>query len=152
MKNQNKLIIFLIFIIAILSILLFRQNASQSNQTSIPDAEVKSKLTTLFGDDIKEVSDRALVLTSNDDFTIFVVDESYILLDYSQVPPKIHHYESDKDPIQVKILEIYEDGSYLVEHDDHTHVVTEPLPEGAQVGDNILIKDPHTYLYERGGE
>ena len=143
---KNKIIIALVFIIVLLSIFIIRNNAKSTQMTPLSDMEARGKIEEIFGNKIDKVKDRDLVLTSNNQYTIMVVEDRYLLIDYASNPPKVHHYKSIKEDIPVEIVEIYEDGSWLALHDDHTHIVTEKLEEGAKVGDTVYIKDPHTFL------
>lgn len=143
MKNHlNKIIILLIFSIVIVAIYFYFNN---KNTSILSDDKAKEKITEIFGEEIEEVKDKALILTDNKDYTILVVKDQYILIDKTNRNPIIHHYTSTKGDIEVKVLEIFEDG-YLVEHDDHTHIVKMEVDKNVKVGDIIKIKDPHTYL------
>lgn len=143
---KNKIIIALVFIIILLSIFLIKDNIKSTKITPLTEVEARGKIEEIFGNKIEKVNDKDLVLTSNNQYTIMVVEDRYILIDYAINPPKVHHYKSIKEDIPVKIVEIYEDGSWLALHDDHTHIVTEKLKEDAKVGDIVYIKDPHTFL------
>lgn len=146
-KLKNKLIILLIFIILAMGIYLFFREKKYIPK-KISNEEAYKKITRVFGKQIKKINNQALVLSNNKNYMIMVVDDRYLLVDFSQNPPKVHHYQSNKPDIKVKILEIYNDGSFLVEHDDHTHRVYAKLPKGTKSGDYVYIKDPHTYLYD----
>lgn len=141
-KHLNKIIILLIFVIVIIAIYFYM---NRGNSHTLTDNEARQKIEELFGEEIKEVDDKALVLTDNKDYTILVVEDQYILIDKTNRNPILHHYTSIKGDIEVKVLEIFEDG-YLVEHDDHTHIVKMSVDKNVKVGDIIKIKDPHTYL------
>lgn len=143
---KNKLVIVLIFIIILLSIFLIKDNIKSTQITPLTEVEAKGKIEEIFGNKIEKINNKDLVLTSNNQYTIMVVEDRYLLIDYASKPPKVHHYKSIKENIPVKIVEIYEDGSWLALHDDHTHIVTEKLEEDAKVGDIVYIKDPHTFL------
>ncbi|WP_103981540.1 hypothetical protein [Helcococcus massiliensis] len=143
---KNKIIIALVFVIVLLSIFLIRDNVKSTQMTPLTDVEARGKIEEIFGNKIEKINDKDLILTSNSQYTIMVVEDRYLLIDYASNPPKVHHYKSIKEDIPVKIVEIYEDGSWLALHDDHTHIVTEKLEEGAKVGDTVYIKDPHTFL------
>ena len=141
-KQLNKIIILLIFLIVIILIYYYFNN---KNANTISNKIAREKIAELFGEDIKEVKDKALVLTDNKDYTILVIEDQYLLIDKTNRNPILHHYISTKEDIDVKVLEILEDG-YLVEHDDHTHTIKMEVNENIKVGDIIKIKDPHTYL------
>lgn len=141
-KHLNKIIILSIFAIAIIAIYYY---FNSKNSNTLSDSEAREKISELFGEEIEEVDDKALVLTDNKDYTILVVEDQYILIDKTNRNPILHHYTSTKEGIDVKVLEIFEDG-YLVEHDDHSHIVKMEVDENVKVGDIIKIKDPHTYL------
>lgn len=141
-KHLNKIIIFFIFAMVIIFISFFFNN---KNANTLSDTEAREKISELFGEEIEKVKDKSLVLTDNKDYTILVVRDQYILIDKTNRNPILHHYISIKDDIEVKVLEIFEDG-YLVEHDDHTHIVKMDVDKNVKVGDIIKIKDPHTYL------
>ena len=118
---------------------------NNKNANTLSDTEAREKISELFGEEIEKVNGKSLVLTDNKDYTILVVRDQYILIDKTNRNPILHHYISIKDDIEVKVLEIFEDG-YLVEHDDHTHIVKMDVDKNVKVGDIIKIKDPHTYL------
>ncbi len=141
-KHLNKIIIFFIFAMVIIFISFFFNN---KNANTLSDTEAREKISELFGEEIEKVNGKSLVLTDNKDYTILVVRDQYILIDKTNRNPILHHYISIKDDIEVKVLEIFEDG-YLVEHDDHTHIVKMDVDKNVKVGDIIKIKDPHTYL------
>ncbi|MDO4604744.1 MAG: hypothetical protein Q4B23_02060 [Helcococcus sp.] len=141
-KHLNKIIIFFIFAMVIIFISFFFNN---KNANTLSDTEAREKISELFGEEIEKVKGKSLVLTDNKDYTILVVRDQYILIDKTNRNPILHHYISIKDDIEVKVLEIFEDG-YLVEHDDHTHIVKMDVDKNVKVGDIIKIKDPHTYL------
>ncbi|QUY64246.1 hypothetical protein GUI37_01420 [Helcococcus kunzii] len=102
----------------------------------------------IFSDNkIEKLENQSLILTKNNDYMIMVVGDQYILTDFSENPPIIHHYKSIKPDIKVKVLKIENDG-YLVEHDDHSHFVYGKLDKNVKVGDYVYIKDPHTYLQD----
>ena len=156
-KNKKApIIIFLLFVIFMLIAFIILEHFEISqlkgrinpNISEMSEDEAKAKIVEVFGDEIEKVDNQALVLTNNSQYMIIVVEDNYILTDYSKTPPAIHHYKSNKAPIDVEVLEIYDDGSFLAWHDDHSHRVYEPLPEGTKVGDIVSIKDPHTYLDE----
>lgn len=141
-KHLNKIIIFFIFAMVVIFISFFFNN---KNANTLSDTEAREKISELFGEEIEKVKGKSLVLTDNKDYTILVVRDQYILIDKTNRNPILHHYISIKDDIEVKVLEIFEDG-YLVEHDDHTHIVKMDVDKNVKVGDIIKIKDPHTYL------
>ncbi|MFM1582048.1 hypothetical protein ABGF48_07625 [Helcococcus bovis] len=144
---QNKLKIIFVFLLIIV-IILFINDRNKKTKLKISDDEAKNKIMQIFNDNhIEKVENQALILTKNDNYMIMVVGDQYILTDFSQYPPKVHHFKSNKPDIYVKIIEIQKDG-YLIEHDDHTHFVYTKVDPNKKVGDYIYIKDPHTYLQD----
>lgn len=151
------LIIFLLFVIAMLVAIILLEHFEitqlkdgsfnkKLELTEMTEEEAKDKIVEVFGEEVEKVENGALVLTNNDQYMLMVVGDNYVFTDNATTPPTIHHYKSIKEPIDVEVLEIYDDGSFLAWHDDHSHRVYEPLPEGTKVGDIVSIKDPHTYL------
>ncbi|WP_282925767.1 hypothetical protein [Helcococcus kunzii] len=144
---KNKVIIILSFILIIL--LFFGINKLTKKQhKKITEEEAKNKIMEIFSDNkIEKLENQSLILTKNNDYMIMVVGDQYILTDFSENPPIIHHYKSIKPDIKVKVLKIENDG-YLVEHDDHSHFIYGKLDKNVKVGDYVYIKDPHTYLQD----
>lgn len=144
---QNKLKIIFVFLVVIV-VILFVNDRRKKSKLLISDEEAKRKIEKIFNDkNIEKVKNQALILTKNDNYMIMVVGDQYILTDFSQFPPKIHQYKSNKPDIYVKIIEIKEDG-YIIEHDDHTHFIPAKIDKNKKVGDYIYIRDPHTYLQD----
>lgn len=141
-KHLNKIIILVIFLILLIMTYFY---FNSRNHHKLTENEAKEKISEVFGEEIKKVENKSLILSDNKDYTILVVDDQYILIDKTKRNPVLHQYTSTKDDIEVKVLEIFEDG-YLVEHDDHTHIVKMEVDKNVKVGDIIKIKDPHTYL------
>lgn len=143
MKNKNKLIIISIFVLIIgLIYFYFTRN---KNNTPISENEAHKIISDIFGEEIEEVKGNSLILTDNAKYSVLVVKDQYLLIDKSTNTPKIFQFTSTKGNIKVKVLEIYDEG-YLVEHDDHTHIVNMEVDKNIKVGDIIEIKDPHTYI------
>lgn len=141
-KHKNKIIIFLLFLVITLLILHFKKG---DNEKILNENDAKNKISELFGDDVEKIEDEAMMLANNSNFSIFVVNDNYIVLDTTKKPIKIYHYRSKKKDIAVEVLEINENG-YRVKHDDHEHYIEGKVPKGTKVGDTIYIKDPHTHL------
>lgn len=144
---RNKSIIIIIFLIVtfILYSFFFRNNKSIKK---ISDEEAKKIISDTFGDkNIEKITGQALSLAKTDGYMTMVVKDQYFLIDFSQRPPKIHQFKSNKPDIKVKVLKIEKDR-FLVEHDDHEHWVEGSPGKGVKVGDFIYIKDPHTYLQD----
>lgn len=138
---MKKLIIIGGFCLVFIAIFFaFKKSPSQ-----ITSEKAKEIISEIFQDDkIERVEGKSLVLTKNNNYMVVVVGNQYILTDFSTNPPKIHQFQSTKELITVKVLEIQSDR-YLVEHDDHTHWINGKL-EDVKIGDFIEIVDPHTYL------
>lgn len=144
---KNKIIILVVFLI-IVFIIIFKNKPNNNKKEPISEKEAMEKISNIFDDNnLEKIENKSLVLTKNDDYMIMVVENQYILTDFSTYPPKTHHYKSNKPDIKVKVIEIRED-SYVVEHDDHSHIIYEKLDDNIKVGDFVYIKDPHTYLQD----
>ena len=147
-KNfRNKSIIIIIFLIVLFILygIFFRSN---KNIKKISDEEAKKIISDTFGDkDIEKITGQALSLAKTKEYMTMVVKDQYFLIDFSQRPPKIHQFKSNKPDVKVKVLKI-EKNRFLVEHEDHEHWVEGSPDKGVEVGDIIYIKDPHTYLQD----
>lgn len=147
-KHKNKIIILSAFLIVIMAIFYLTSNKKKKLK-EISEDEAKQIIIDAFHDEhIEKINDQALVLSKNDRYMLMVVGEEYVLTDFSDYPPKIHHYKSNKPDIKVKIVEIKDNG-FLVDHGDHQHFIYEKLDKKYKVGDYIYIKDPHSYLKDR---
>lgn len=138
---KNKLLIVGGFSTILLIIFLIINN----RPSSLTEEDARKIVVSAFGDEIEKVEDKSLVVSHNKKSIALVVGDQYIVLDTTKNPAKIFQYTSTKPPIDVKVLEI-KDGKLLIEHDDHTHWISNTGNESAKVGDIISVKDPHTYI------
>lgn len=148
MKNKAIIIVTFLIIVAIIFGVYTQPNQKLKK---ISDEEALSVIKSTFGENVERVDGQALSLAKTNNYMTMVAKDQYFLIDFSQRPPKIHHFKSNAPDIEVEVLKI-EEHRFLVKHDDHEHWVEGELDSDTKVGDKIFIKDPHTYLQDNHRE
>ena len=78
--------------------------------------EAKEKISEVFGEEIKKVENKSLILSDNKDYTILVVDDQYILIDKTKVnigKIKIKNKNIEKNTCYVE-LTIVEGRNHII--------------------------------------
>lgn len=145
----KKIFYSLLYILAFIGLYsLIKPNANIKNELipSLNDNEAEKIVSeTLDIPKLKKINDKSLFIKNDSGHMLFVIENSYILLDTSKSTPKIYHFKSDIPKIKAKIIRKSESG-FVIKHENHEDFINYPLPEGFDIGDEIEVSDPHTHL------